>query len=410
MNFRPIHDTYGDDFPLNNRVIDFGYYLLDSDNSFIKELDTVISGSVSYDMSSNIKRTAKFELVDDGTIDFVNNRIMPTVRLRYLSNISSGNHHTTHDELFFNPYHRVDVKDMAILDNAELRRRQGWVEYPLGVFVLSSPTRRDSDRLVIRDVDAYDLSYVLDESTLIDPLVIPEGISYMSVVDTLLTSAGIFHTDIERTNQRTQRELEFKEGTDKLSVINELLSQIGYTSISFTSLGVAVAMPLYVALLMKPTHTYSDVRRGNIIKGVKETKTLDGHYNVYKFTRSNEDQPPISYVFVNDNPDDPLSVKNLGREIVYSEIVTDVAEEGSLKSRALMKAMEDSFRHSEIEFDTPIIPNHCCYNIIDFEYSPLDIKGEFMEVKWSFPLKVGGVMSHTLQAIDRRYYLKGGLV
>lgn len=406
MNFRPIKETYEDEFPLNNRIIDFGYYLLDSNNSFIKELNNVITGSVSYDMSSNIKRTAKFELIDDGTIDFIRHRVMPTVRIKNPSNISSSKYHVTHDELFFNPYHKLDVKDEAILDEALLRKDEGWKEYPLGVFVLSSPSKRDSDYHVIRDVDAYDLSYVLDESTLVDPLLIPKGLSYLSVVESLLTSSGIRSWEITRTNQRTQRDLEFKEGTPKLDVINEILSQVGYTSLSFTSLGLATSIPVYEALLMKPTHVYSDVRKGNIIKGAKETKALDGNYNVYKFIRSNEEQPPVSYVFVNNNPEDPLSVQNLGREVVYTEVVTDVAEEGALKSKALMKAMEDSFRHSEIEFRTPIIPNHCCYNIIDFEYSPLSIKGEFMEVKWSFPLKVGGEMSHTLQAIDRRYYLK----
>lgn len=63
------------------RQLSFRYELLDSDNRKVRALDNVISGSVSQNWLAEIKRTAKFELRDDGTINYLSQRIKPWVRL-----------------------------------------------------------------------------------------------------------------------------------------------------------------------------------------------------------------------------------------------------------------------------------------------------------------------------------------
>lgn len=66
------------------RKLSFRYELLDSSNSKVADLDNVLSGSVSQNWLAEIKRTAKFTLRDDGddgTVDYLSQRIKPWVRL-----------------------------------------------------------------------------------------------------------------------------------------------------------------------------------------------------------------------------------------------------------------------------------------------------------------------------------------
>ena len=43
-----------------------------------------------------------------------------------------------------------------------------WIEWPLGVFLLSSPTRKDENKQIKRSIEAYDSSLILKEDKFID--------------------------------------------------------------------------------------------------------------------------------------------------------------------------------------------------------------------------------------------------
>lgn len=64
-----------------SRTISFRYELLDSDNVKIDDLTNVLAGSVSYNYLADINRTARFTIVDDGTINYLTNRIKPWARV-----------------------------------------------------------------------------------------------------------------------------------------------------------------------------------------------------------------------------------------------------------------------------------------------------------------------------------------
>ena len=59
----------------------FRYDLLTNQNKLKKRLTNVLAASVANNALAEIKRTARFSLVDDGSIDFLNDRIKPWVRL-----------------------------------------------------------------------------------------------------------------------------------------------------------------------------------------------------------------------------------------------------------------------------------------------------------------------------------------
>jgi hypothetical protein len=123
---------------------EFRYELTDGDGVFVKELDTVQSGRIEYSTLADVKRTARFQIRDIGDIDFISDRIRPYARL------------------VLPPYGDDD-----------------YVEWPLGVFVLASPTRSsDATGVVEREVIAYDRGQIY-----LDDLVDRYAVSATSTMD-----------------------------------------------------------------------------------------------------------------------------------------------------------------------------------------------------------------------------------
>ena len=57
-----------------------------------------------------------------------------------------------------------------------------YINFPLGIFLLSSPTRADQDNMIIRDIEAYDGLIVLKEDKFIDRYNVSAGTNYVDAV------------------------------------------------------------------------------------------------------------------------------------------------------------------------------------------------------------------------------------
>jgi Concanavalin A-like lectin/glucanases superfamily len=64
-----------------SRKVTFRYDLLNSVNNYKAALSNVLGGSISLNNLADIKRTAKFRVTDDGSINFLSDRIKPWVRV-----------------------------------------------------------------------------------------------------------------------------------------------------------------------------------------------------------------------------------------------------------------------------------------------------------------------------------------
>lgn len=64
------------------RTLSFRYDLLDNQNQLKKRLDNVLDASISYNSLAESKRTGKFTIRDDGSINFLSDRIKPWAMLK----------------------------------------------------------------------------------------------------------------------------------------------------------------------------------------------------------------------------------------------------------------------------------------------------------------------------------------
>jgi hypothetical protein len=342
------------------RTLRFRYDLLDKNNRYIRTLNNVLSGEVSMCAFAEIKRTARFSLKDDGQIDFLNDRIQPFV---------------------------------------ELKMPGGFISFPQGIFLLSTPTRKDQTNDVFRDVEAYGGLVILRDDKFETRYVIEAGTKYYDAVINILASAGITKYNIEYTDAVLARALEFEPGKEKLFAINELLSQINFTPIWDDVNGVFTSSYYRSPAVRAIDYTYMDDGLSVTYQGMEEELDLFNIPNKWVVVCSNAENEPLVSSYTNENPESPTSTVNRSRMIVDYREVQDIADQASLDAYVQRIAFEASQVYGKITFETAIMPMHDYADVLEIDYSPLNIKGKYSETSWSMPLAVGAKMKHEVRKV-----------
>jgi hypothetical protein len=370
-----------------SRKIDFRYELLDNNENVIGELDNVIDGEISMDSLASIKRTAKFQLKDDGSINFLSDRIRPYLRL-----------YVPPGKLLGRYYYFLQSSYSAEFDIRAGSTVGGWVEFPLGIFLLSSPTRKDERNSIYRDVEAYDGLLILRDDKFDLRYTVPAGTNYRQAVIDILASAGITKHNIEQTDKVLPVDMEFDPGTEKLEAINALLQAINYTPIHVDVYGYFTSMIYRSPSIRSAEYTYKDDELSIIYPGMEEELDLFNVPNKWVVVCSNAEQSLMSS-YTNSNPNSPTSTVNRGRTIVDYREVTDIADQQSLDAYVQRIAFEASQVYGKLTFETALNPLHDYMDVLQLEYSPLGIKDKYVETGWTMPLKAGARMKHEVRKV-----------
>ncbi|AYC28730.1 hypothetical protein [Paenisporosarcina cavernae] len=363
-----IHGVHG------SRAISFRYDLLDKKDNKLKELYSVIDGEVSMSSLAQIKRTAKFTIQDQGDIDYLSNRIQPWI-------------------IFKMP------KMMKRIDTQTVNVPSQNIEFPLGVFLLGSPTRKEDSNSVIRQVDAYDGLLVLRDDKFDSRYFIAAGTNYRNAVISILESAGIDKHNIEETNNVLPTDLEFEPGKEKLFSINELLGAINFTPIHVDVYGYYTSIYYRSPSVRAAEYVYADDIKSILSAGMEEELNLVETPNRWVVTVSNPEQEPLISTYTNDNSNSPTSTINRGRKITDFRQIENIADQNSLNGYVQRIAFEASQVYGKLKFSTAINPLHDYADVLEIIYSPLGIKDKYSETSWTIPLRAGALMSHEVRKV-----------
>lgn len=342
------------------REIHFRYDLLDDTNTFKKTLTTVTGGSVDYDTTQQIKRTAQFTLQDDGSINYLSDRIKPWARL--------------------------------------LMPDGGFAEFPLGVFLLSTPPRQADDALVVtRQIDGYDQLQVLVDDKVTDRYTVDAGTKYTDAIKSVLQSAGFTDMNITDDPRTLPAALDWKIGTDKLTIVDDLGSPINYRELWIDENGVPIGQPYMTPDQRTPEYTYQDDSNSVTFPQVQQSLDLFNVPNKWVCVVTETDRAVITSTYINSNADSPTSTVNRGRTIVKYVTVSNAPDQISNDTYAQNLAYQDSQIYEQVTLPTAIMPFHSDRDVFTVKFSALGISDKFEETAWSFPLQAGGQMSHTVQ-------------
>jgi hypothetical protein len=295
----------------------------------------------------------------------------------------------------------IDYLQNRIQPFMEVQMRDGgWISFPLGIFLLSTPTRSDEDGIVMREIEAYDGLVVLDDDKFTERFFIAGGTKYTQAVEDLLRSAGVRKFNVSDASYTVgQSGIEFKVGTSKLQAVNSLLSAINYTPIWVDADGNYTSYPYVSPSNRASEYTYEDNDISIIYNGMEEELDLFSVSNVWVVTQSNPEKEPLVSSLINDDPDSQTSTVNLGRNIVDFREVEDIADQETLDAYTERIAFEASQLFGKLKFKTALMPFHEYSDVLEVRYSPLEINDSFSETSWTMELKAGGQMTHEVRKV-----------
>lgn len=345
-----------------NRTLAFRYDLFDSSNNYKGRLTNVLVASISYNSLADIKRTARFSLQDDGSINFLSDRVKPWARLK----MSDG----------------------------------GWAEFPLGVFLLTTPPRKiNAAGVITREVEAYDQGQVLVNDKVEDRYVVPASTNYITAVKTLLDGAGITGQNLTATDKTLPTDRDWDPGTPKLKIINDLLGAINYQAIWFNEDGQAVAQPYVSPAVRAAEYTYATDSTSVIFPEAEQSLDLWAVPNKWVLVVSEPDRTALVSTYTNSNAASPTSTVSRGRTIVDYREQQEAADQASLDAKAARIAFEASQVYEHVNFDTAIMPQHSHGDVLTLNFTDLGVSDKYSETAWSLDLKAGARMRHSIRKV-----------
>jgi len=346
------------DFLATDREVWYEYDLLDKNN--IPMGQVTATGSIDYNSTVKIQRTAQLEIREERDINFLTDKVKPSMCLR---------------------------------------TPKGIEKFPLGVFFMNSPERQAVVGGVARGIECYDTTLQLKDDKFTTRHTIAAGTNYVTAIQSILNSAGITDARITSTAKTLAVAIDFPLGTSKLDAVNQLLTAINYNPIYADQNGRLMCEPYEDPLFRAPQASYITGAKSIIFSGVKEE--LDAYNIPNKVVRylDSADRAEIISTVVNDDPENPLSTVARGRTIVDIASVNDIADQNTLDSYAA-RVMDRYKAYQRVILETGVMPNHGnmdCIYIVDKE---LNLSGKYIEEAWNISLTLGGHMSHTLRKVN----------
>ena len=342
-----------------SRTLTYRYDRLDELNKYVEPIDYLIEGTISNNALADIKRTAKFTLLDRGGINYLKDRIRPWVRL-------------------------------AMPDG-------GYVEWPQGVFLLATPSRTlGANGIVMRDVEAYDQLLVLQDDKVADRYSVAVGAKYTDAVNTLVFG---FARSVTPSALTLPGGMEWEPGTTKLRILNDLLGAINYESAWFDERGTLICRPYQAPSTVTPGYVYGADAASVITGDVGQTIDLFDVANKWVLVKSEADQAPLTGTYVNDAPSSPTSTVSRGRVIVDFRTEEDAADQATLTAKAQRLGFNASQVFENIELETAAMPIHSNADVLRLSVPGLAVEGIYSEHTWELRLRAGAPMSHTVRRV-----------
>lgn len=295
----------------------------------------------------------------------------------------------------------INGADSEILgyDPAPYEVPAAWAEWPLGIFLLSTPKRNIDAIHVRRDVDAYDQLIVLKDDKVEDRYTVVTGTNVVTAVQTLLESAGFTKFNLVSTEETVPVDMEWEPGTEKLKIINELLTSINYRSLYFSGSGLPVARP-YQRPDERPTeYTYASDSLSVLKPQVESGIDLFKVPNKWIAIVSEPDRPEMKATYTNDNPASPTSTVSRGRTILEVLASQEATSQEVLDGLVQKAAFNASQVYEHLKIDTALMPHHEDQDLISVDYDRLGALTQYVEHTWSMNLAAGQTMKHELRRV-----------
>ena len=228
------------------------------------------------------------------------------------------------------------------------------------------------------EFECYDETYILDQSKISDRMYIASGSSYMTAIQQIITASGLSNIIFDSNGYTTHADREWPIGSQKMEIINTLLSECNYEEVYTDGDG-------FIHLSKKnnsciPKWIYRQNK--DSILGMEMTKTSDIYSipNVFVGVVTNPDVDTITAKKVNDNVQSELSTINRGYELCEVYEFDDISTSTELNAYLNDEYLKSMMAIESVSFTTSIDGSHGHRDQIQIETDR--ISGLYTEISW----------------------------
>lgn len=308
---------------------------------------------------------------------------------------------------------RDEIEPVMILDG---------VEYPLGIYAVAQMDPQDTATDVSLTAQAYDRCWRVRETRTETPVYFAAGTSYITAIERLLTAAGVETVLATPSPAVLPEEREWEIAVSHLTIVNELLGEINYKQLHFTTEGAAVLEPVSVPRAGAIRHKLTTRRPkpGEITDeifcviepGLGRSTDMYQTPNVFIAVCANPLKGSVLVATaVNDNPQSPLSTVRRGRKICQKYMVDNIADQDELQAYAEKLRNDSLMRGETLTITTALLPGIGVGDVVSLYYeNPIyDIYGNNVGFEpidaicvvraWTMGLSVDGSMELELERV-----------
>ena len=338
------------------RTVDTRFFVL-RDGAIVTELYAIGAPSLRMNSEGDIKISLAGDFLENPAVDWLNDEVQPVL----------------------------------LIDGEET---------PLGILSPATVRHNTDETTKSVHVEMYDRCWKVKNSLTEDHFYIKAGTNYITAIEQQLVAAGISLVQSTPTAETLDVARENADlGISRLTIINQLLSEINYNPLWFNEQGLAVLEPASVPAAENIDHTLDgeDVRSLLLPATTSEMDIYDAP-NVFICICSSPDRSTTYTARAeNTNPQSPLSIPRRGRRIVKVTKVNNMASSAALANYAKRLRNESMMRSEVITVETGLLPGFGPFDVTAINYG--DLSGVCLETAWTMELTTGGAMQHTLRKV-----------
>lgn len=267
-------------------------------------------------------------------------------------------------------------------------------EYPLGEYYIGTYTETTNEwGQKVADIEAYDGGFLPSRYRTEGIYHIEAGAKYTDIIQALLIESGIEKIIVSDNPAvfSTARE-DWEIGTDYLTIINTLLSEINYGSLWFDNNGYARIEYRRTISADKVDHVYTSGKYSVLaVSNERETDIFD-KYNVFIAYVDNADNDELMIAkAVNDDPSSILSIQNRGRIQAPPQRLDNIASQEELQVYVDNWKNHSLTSTETLKISTEIDRDHAVLDTVQCE------DNLYLESGWSLTISEEALFEHTLQ-------------
>jgi hypothetical protein len=277
---------------------------------------------------------------------------------------------------------------------------EGMPEQRLGVFVPTAPTEHWDEGGGKQDIELLDRTSIISQDYVPSSYTVKKGTNVIAAVRKVIASTGEPVGAISSSNETVPDDMLWGAGTNKLTIVNELLDSAGFFALWADANG-QYRTEQYRSPKDRPVvYELLDDHRSIYIP----TLTVDQDYynvpnRVVMTAQGNGEKEAWTSVATNKNPDSAFSFQRRGRWITDVQLGVEATSQEALDRKATARLNALHSAQLTVEIQHAPVPGLKVNDIVRFRREPADINTRFTVTKTTLNFDPMSLASTTLTAI-----------